>query len=96
MNGKPLAPSARRALERSLKDQEKALKRLELRPAVLYAGLDEATEWLWSDSVELGAFVQLYNLFNSLPPVSEFRRLFIKTPTRFLNVNLEKVFKYED
>ena len=91
VNGKPLSPRALRTLEKTLERKFKSLSVLELRPAHTYLCRDEATRWFWSDSTELGSFLQLYNLFPRLPPVEEFRELLAEQPHRLVNINLEKV-----
>lgn len=90
-NGKPLSTRSLKALEKTLERKSKALSTLELRPAHTYLCRDEVTQWFWSDSTEIGSFLQLYNLFPNLPPVEEFRAMIMDYPHRFASINLEKV-----
>lgn len=90
-SGLEVSAATRRNLKRELDIHLRMLNGLELRPSLIYAGLDEATEWFWDEGVELRAIRTIYSLFPSLPDLNVFRKMVMDVPDAYLKFSIDKV-----
>lgn len=89
--GFEVGAAARKALKKELTTNIRMLKGLELRSSLVYAGLDEATEWFWDDGRELCAIRTIYSLFPALPKLDDFRQMVVDAPDAYLKFSIDKV-----
>lgn len=74
---RPRLPKEIKAREKLINDKAKLLRSSIYADVIVFLGLDEPTEWFWSDDQGPGSIRAIYSLFQGFPKLSEFRSFIV-------------------